>query len=86
MIEKPKNKYIFSFFFPWKKTERDGRRWKFSLYLTHSKTLTFSYSKREACNFNLVKIVCLDLSKKTWAFTFLAGTKQTGKWASLLQP
>jgi hypothetical protein len=61
-----KNLFFFGIF-PWKKTERedigfgDARRWKFSLSLTHSKTL--SYTKREVCNFNFVEIVCLDLSK-----------------------
>lgn len=34
-----------------------------SLNFSHSLKNSFSYTKREVCNFNFVEIVCLDLSK-----------------------
>lgn len=47
--------------------ERRYRIWRCKkmkvLAFSHSLKNSFSYTKREVCNFNFVEIVCLDLSK-----------------------
>ncbi|KAJ6912748.1 hypothetical protein NC651_015252 [Populus alba x Populus x berolinensis] len=47
--------------------ERRYRIWRCKkmkvLSFSHSLKSSFSYIKREVCNFNFVEIVCLDLSK-----------------------
>lgn len=63
-----KKTFFFYWYFSMKENgERRYRIWRCKkmkvLAFSHSLKNSFSYTKREVCNFNFVEIVCLDLSK-----------------------